>query len=177
MPHNEVYLPLCLCIYFLQPQPYFLYNFFLRSFAAYSQDPANCIFNTTITETIQSVVVPPGVICFTCDFGRGVTNDSIFLINHQYVPSYDEVLVISDSRRVFPQKKYISSYCSICISFDGETTSADIRLDGRLSLCTESSVLNPLHPFFIDLLSPTYVCVLYLFLYSLYFCPYFSSIF
>ena len=150
-------------------------SLFLPSFAAYSQDPANCIFNTTITGINQTVLVPPGLVCFTCDFGRGVANNFIFFINHQYVPSYDEVLVISDSKRVFPLKKY--PHIVLCISFDGETTSADIRLDGRLPLCTESSVLNPLPPFLIGLLSPTYVCVLYLFLYSLYFCPYFSPIF
>ena len=102
----------------------------LPSFTAYSQEPADCIFNTTITGTNQTVVVPPGVVCFTCDFGRGVANNASFKINLLFVPSSDGILVIPDSRETFPQKQ--PPHNVLCITSFGETMNlaAAVYIDG-----------------------------------------------
>ena len=50
------------------------------------QGPENCIETKTITDS-TALFVPPGTVCFQCDFGGGVADDSTFQINSAPVDS------------------------------------------------------------------------------------------
>ena len=69
------------------------------------QGTENCIETITITQG-GAVFVPPGTVCFQCDFGGGVATDSTFQIDSAPVDSSQGitvmgVLVIFSTEEVF----------------------------------------------------------------------------
>lgn len=80
------------------------------------QGPENCIETKTITDSTAALFVPPGTVCFQCDFGGGVADDSTFQINSAPVDSSQGttvmgVLVISSTEEVF-SGSFLSLRCT-----------------------------------------------------------------
>ena len=73
----------------------------------------------TVSEDFQAVFVPPGTVCFQCDFGNGPATDTTFQIDSTAVAegsgvgsTVNGVLVIYDAEREFETKASRDVKCS-----------------------------------------------------------------
>ena len=112
------------CIQFYFPPAYT----FSLSITAIPQVPADCTFNVTLARRDQTLLVPPGVVCFTCDFGTGVKNNYLHF-SFFPVPSYDGILVVP-TQQFFPHEKQPVKV--VCASNEWtKIVSAVVNVDGE----------------------------------------------
>ena len=77
----------------------------------------NCIETVTVTEDLESVLVPPGTLCLCCDFGSGASIDTTFQIDTSAVDAgvgstVNGMLVVYDTEKVFDSRTPRNVKCS-----------------------------------------------------------------